>query len=197
MAAARINPDANANHWLYNYIPQKRADFQIWQIWKSVPWALFGNDDDGIFGEKRSSGQKWIRKWEGNPDINNFNPGVISVKRFLQWQLRNPLHNFTNYVMGLAGQPNIARQQILLATTQGISGTKTLNAPNTFPMEANSGVYVGLHGERPFISYRLNLFEVTRIEGYLGWRPNRGGFGIALRAKSIFDPLPGAVVMDF
>lgn len=52
-------------------------------------WALFGNDEDGIYG----AGTNW------NPD------GEKTVGRAIRWWFRNPAHNLTHHVIGIYGEP--------------------------------------------------------------------------------------------
>ncbi|MDB5802253.1 MAG: hypothetical protein JWL63_3192 [Rhodocyclales bacterium] len=54
---------------------------------KWLAWAFFGNDDDGPIGDV------------------SFNPGRIDTWSFRRaWWLRNPAHNWTFYVIGVAGK---------------------------------------------------------------------------------------------
>lgn len=51
-------------------------------------WALFGNDDDGYFGDDR---------WRAGR--------TKTLGLALQWWLRNPFHNLFFYVIGIADRP--------------------------------------------------------------------------------------------
>ena len=54
-----------------------------------IIWALFGNDEDGIYGAG-----------------THFNPkGFRSNLIAIQWWLRNPFHNLTHHVIGIYGEP--------------------------------------------------------------------------------------------
>lgn len=187
-----------ADHWLYRIIPENRQALSIKQPWKWVTWALLGNDDDGIFGEGPSSGTKWRLRWGGTAEkVNDFSPGKISFNRFLAWQLRNPLHNFTFYVIGFAWVKNIPLIQLALITTKQASfiqklrsrhaeiteENKNLKVASIFPMGEDSGIYLGIH-MLPCCSFRLNLRSWKRLEGYIGWR-TEGNFGLCLRLKSM------------
>ncbi|MBA3236737.1 MAG: hypothetical protein H0T62_00100 [Parachlamydiaceae bacterium] len=172
-----------ADHWLYNYIPQNQEELLKKPCWQRITWALFGNDDDGIFGEGPHSGHRWIEKWDGkiNKEIKIFEPGKICFTRFLSWQIRNPLHNFTAYVIGFKNAVNVSFTQLALITTKEISFYQKLRKVSVFPMNDSSGVYIGLHNNRPFISLRCKVMNKW-LESYAGWRP-RGGFGLAFRLK--------------
>lgn len=51
-----------------------------------ILWALFGNDDDGYYGDK------------------DFNPEQIkSFWWAWKWWWRNPFHNLTHYILGFKG----------------------------------------------------------------------------------------------
>jgi hypothetical protein len=113
--------------------------------------------------------------------------GEISLKRFLSWQLRNPLHNFTFYFIGFAAKKNIPLIQLALISTKGVSFYRRLTKEegpdkvSLFPMKENSGIYLGIHA-LPCVSFRLNLWNWKYLEGYAGWR-TRGNFGLACRLK--------------
>jgi len=51
---------------------------------KKLLWALFGNDDDGVYGDLN---------WNPNQEK--------TIKRAILWWLRNPFHNLTFYVFGV------------------------------------------------------------------------------------------------
>lgn len=54
-----------------------------------ILWALFGNDEDGIYG----CGTKW------NPQCEK------TWRRAVGWWFRNPFHNLTHHVIGIYGKP--------------------------------------------------------------------------------------------
>jgi hypothetical protein len=85
------------------------------------------------------------------------------LKRKRTWYRRNPMHNFTHYVIGVADR-DFHR-----------AGT---HAPGVWDPDGgwnlavtHSGPFIHL----PFVSHRGNHFE-----SYLGWR-NAGNFGMAFR----------------
>lgn len=107
--------------------------------------------------------------WFGNVDDPEppawYRPGSPSRGWF--WQLRNPLHNFTFYVIGIADQPF----------------TRDGKFPNdVFARDGGWNWAVAKHAwlRLPFIS-----FNGERWRFYFGWR-ERGNFG----AKINFGRLP-------
>lgn len=124
-------------HPLYSIIPRHSAQIRIVDIPHRITWMLFGNDDDGIFGE----GKRALYKIEK----------PISGSLALMWGIRNPLHNFTHYVIGTAYTTN--KKQALID---------------------NDGCFMGLHGYKPFLRLKS-----SKSEFYIGWR-ERGNFGLKL-----------------
>ena len=167
------------NHWLYEIIPRHRGLLSLKRPWECLFWALCGNDDDGIFGEAEHAGQEWQQRWRG---------AGCSLQRFVWWQIRNPLHNLTFYVLGFADQdPKPPLLQLGLLSTKELRGVRWMEDRDVFPMKDNTGIYAALFVAKrfvyPFVSVRLNLFQWKLLEGYAGWR-ERGNFGLALRLKS-------------
>lgn len=80
----------------------------------------------------------------------------------LRWALRNPLHNFTFYVIGMADRPF----------------TRFGNAPReVFQADWTWAVLFSAWGlPLPFLSY---LDRSGRFKFYLGWR-ERGNFGLKI-----------------
>lgn len=52
-----------------------------------IPWAIFGNDEDGIFAEKTS--------------VPGFPAGNETFGQFIRWWTRNPFHNLFFHVLAL------------------------------------------------------------------------------------------------
>lgn len=109
-------------------------------------WKIFGNDDD----------------WPP-PDWYMSNKAMWQRKTY--WLIRNPLHNFTFYVIGVAGK-------------------KTERA-GRHPMDVfnpsggwNWAVTKYKACRLPFISYK------GRIMFYIGWR-EKGNFGFKLTRRKI------------
>ncbi len=151
------------SHYLYKWIPRHRSQIRFYDLGHRITWALFGNDDDGLFGEEPSA---------------NFWPGCApSAMQAASWCLRNPLHNFTFYVIGTAdrGQTN-EFTLIQLAENDCKTLTYQEKARTVFAGQSSS-FYLGLHNWLPFLSCRLDYKR--RFEFYLGWR-ERGNFGLKL-----------------
>ena len=108
--------------------------------------------------------QKWNPLWWfGNVDDPEppewYRPGSSS-RRWL-WQLRNPLHNFTFYVVGIADKPFVRT---------GRSPSKVFHPDGGW----NWAVCRHRWWRLPFVSYQRGRFKF-----YLGWR-ERGNFGAKL-----------------
>ncbi len=111
-----------------------------WWYPLDLAWLLFGNEDDGIYGDAT---------WRaGRP--RSFG---LAVK----WWLRNPCHNLTWYVLGIAN-----RDRLLVIN-------KDSDAPGWVYGYLSAG-WLRL----PFLAYN------GRLVGYIGWRPS-GAFGLKLR----------------
>lgn len=115
---------------------------------KWLLWALFGNDDDGYYGDLA---------W--NPTRKE------SLIVAVLWWLRNPFHNLTFYVVGLANKTGWTRY-------------------GRYPKDvfAPSGGWNWCYIRYgwlwlPFISYQGSIGKF-----YIGWR-ERGNFGIKLTGK--------------
>ena len=155
-------PNESLDHPLYEIIPRHRCQLAWYDVGHWTSWMIFGNDDDGIFGEPANYHEKQ-------------SPGL---KKALAWQLRNPLHNFCFYVIGSAQRQN--SEFDLLKIGQGkVEGMQYRGSgQNNFPYES-SCFYLALHGGKPFVSLRLVYTPKYRSEFYIGWR-ERGNFGIKL-----------------
>lgn len=150
------------DHWLYKIVPRHRCQIHWYDAAHWSTWMLFGNDDDGIFGE----GDSAKYHLEDNND----------VYKAMRWWCRNPLHNFCFYVIGTAYCHN-SEFIILEVTGEGISGFKYKREGTTnFPREG-SCFYIAFHGWKPFVSLRLVHTWERRSDFYIGWRC-RGNFGI-------------------
>ena len=114
------------------------------KFWKKLsPFWWFGNEDDGWHGDD---------KWRAGREK--------TLLLALIWFFRNPMHNFTFYVIGISDYPRTFYSNKLWGKADGFSfhytPTPVLNIP--LPMVA----YVG-----------------KKIGWYIGWRPY-GSFGISL-----------------
>jgi hypothetical protein len=164
------NPYANhqkmeaLNHWLYEVVPRHRSQIYWYDAGHWLTWALFGNDENGIFGEDQRKDGCYLPMLE------------IGLKKALRWSLRNPLHNFCFYVIGSAHRTN-SEFTILSVNPSEIKSFDYQPCGRTVFSSRNGGFYLGLHGGKPFVS--LRIFYTSRHGGefYLGWR-ERGNFGI-------------------
>jgi hypothetical protein len=113
-----------------------------------LAWALFGNDDDPLWGDAA------------------FNPTQTDTLSWrVKWWLRNPAHNFTFYVIGVAHLPTL----------------RTGRYPQDVFSPAGGWNWAVTHVSKwlrlPFVSY------IGRCKFYFGWR-ERGNFGIKLTRNS-------------
>lgn len=145
--------------WLYTYIPQNHAHIKPYDLEAWTAWALFGNDDDGIFGEKTPL-------FEGD----------FSLMAALAWQARNPLHNLCFYVIGSADRIN-DEWDIFKICPRGICLMHYHERAKTVFAHDKHGFYFGLHGLKPFVSLRITYLKNRRLDFYAGWR-ERGNFGL-------------------
>jgi hypothetical protein len=118
--------------------------------------------DSEVVGIPKANPAWWIENSD-SPLPEWWRPGEDEAVRKQSWLMRNPFHNFTNYVIGVADRP-----------THRIG----LNAHSVWNEHGPVNVAVTRAGPLlylPMVSYRGFL-----VEGYLGWR-ERGNFGAALR----------------
>ena len=147
-------------HWLYTVVPRHRSQIHWFDLPRWGTWALFGNDDDGVFGEEETAKFKTDKE--------------ISFSRALDWNLRNPLHNFTFYVIGQAQFKNSEFAILQLSKEKNKLLSYQPEERTVFGGKGSS-LFIALHGFKPFFSLRLNYGRL--FECYLGWRP-KGNFGI-------------------
>ncbi len=147
------------NHWLYDVIPRHRTQIRWFDIGHWMTWMLFGNDDDGIFGEEEKGKYVTRRK--------------IGIGRALAWNLRNPLHNFCFYTIGTAYWKNKQFTILSLADEEKVFMCYEADKKTDFAGKGTS-LYFGLHGWKPFLSVRVYYGRL--FEAYIGWR-SRGNFG--------------------
>ena len=102
--------------------------------------------------------------WLGNADDplppDWYRSGQNEVKRRVMWMLRNPFHNFTFYVIGVADKP---------FKVSGLYPTKVFNPMGGW--KRHVVIYKWL--KLPFISYS------GKCRFYAGWR-ELGNFGLKL-----------------
>lgn len=158
-------------HPLYKIIPRHRSQIQWFDIGHWVTWMLFGNDDDGIFGE-------------GPRALYKPNKPITCLKA-CQWSCRNPLHNFCFYVIGIADVTNSEFSLIKIEKNKGCIFSYRKQA------EGNNGkgsfFFLGFHGWKPYIFLRLLYSQKYKGQWYLGWR-ERGNFGIMFLPFTTLKP---------
>lgn len=150
----------DVTHELYRVIPAHRSQIAWYDVGRWTTWALFGNDDDGIFGERM------IRPFS---DDRNFMTA-------LQWTLRNPLHNFCFYVIGSADCTNSA-WKVLEITPEHTTTFGYQPVADTVFAGKHSSLLLAFHGGKPFLSICWEWSQHHQTKFYLGWRC-RGNFGI-------------------
>lgn len=161
----------NVDHWLYSIIPREEPGTSENEKGSRLMWSLFGNDDDGIFGEEPTSGNEWIDKYKMHTDSEGvWQPGEITFIRFVKWQLRNPLHNLFFYVWGSADKE--------YHTTEEVLHWGEPNPRDSVLPFVNNGLYIAKHDGKYFLSFRA-----FGLEGYIGAR-EKGNWGAALRRAS-------------
>lgn len=160
--AQRQRIEKASKHWLYHLIPRHKDQLYWFDLGHWISWSLFGNDDDGIFGEM--------------PTANFKVQSPISSKLALRWGMRNPLHNFSFYIIGSADKAN---NEVIIAQIQKDRREFFTYYPKARHVLCSNGssFLLALHGYKPFIAVRLG-----RVESYFGWR-ERGNFGIKLRRR--------------
>ena len=151
-----------AQHCLYRIIPPHRRCIRWYDIGHITTWMLFGNDDNGIFGEKQYD----MYCPEQKP----------SISKAARWWIRNPFHNFCFYVIGSAERVN-SEIDLLKVSQDNFSCMTYRPIGKTVFAGEGSSFYLALHGGKPFISLRFLYFNSWRTEIYLGWR-EKGNFGI-------------------
>jgi hypothetical protein len=153
-----------ANHGLYQITPRHRSQLYWYDLCHRTTWMLFGNDDDGIFGEGPSA---------------NYRPNQPPCfAKAVAWWFRNPLHNFCFYVIGSAHREN-TQIDIFQIVDNKISGLHYRPEGTHLFEDGKSSFHVALHGGKPFISLRLCYHPNYRADFYIGWR-ERGNFGIKI-----------------
>ena len=156
-------------HWLYDYVPKVRAEAKGW---RKLLWAIFGNDDDGLFGEVAH--RSWRERWGSE----------ASFKRAFLWWVRNPLHNFTFFVIGSADREHHTHYRILFISRNAFKGPKYFDSPGRiWGEEGISSLWIALHDNKPFFSLRLKIPFMDRyFTTYVGAR-TKGTWGAAIRIK--------------
>lgn len=157
-----INKNEALSHPLYQIIPRHRCQIQWYDLGHWTSWMLFGNDDDGIFGEEPTAMYQIEKR--------------NTYKKALSWGTRNPLHNFCFYVIGSAQYCN-SELTLIKATPHQLRLLEWSPKATTVFAGKGAGFYAAFHGGKPFVSLRLGWGRAGKSEFYLGWRC-RGNFGI-------------------
>jgi len=151
-----------ASHWLYHLVPRHRCQIQWYDVGHWCSWMLFGNDDDGIFGEASHKKHRSHQR--------------LGATRAVTWAVRNPLHNFCHYVVGHPRKKSSEFVLLSLSRKKSAVMSYQKESSGVFPQE-DSCLHIAFHGIRPFIGLRLKLSPRRRSDFYIGWR-ERGNFGV-------------------
>jgi len=123
-----------------------RRDIRWWLKLNPL-WALFGNVDDGLFGDL------------------NFNPqGKRSLWTAIKWWFRNPMHNLMFYVVGVADKPRMICGPWADAHDRGAEGGLLWSL-----------TYVGRRWRLPYVNYtkgRIKAYAGWRPSGAFGFKLN-------------------------
>ncbi len=158
------NKRCAVRHWLYRVIPRHRCQIRWYDLGHWTTWMLFGNDDDGIFGEEMSGRYRPYQK--------------VCFPKALAWTVRNPLHNFCFYVIGSADRRNSEITLLKVTTNEFCMFDYVPQGKTVFASpQSSSSLFLGLHGGKPFFSLRLAYHPKRHLDLYIGWRC-RGNFGL-------------------
>ena len=130
---------------------------KIWlPKWLNIP-MWFQNDEDDVVRDGKIAPPDWFE-----PD----NP-----HRLLHWRIRNPLHNASYRVFGVADR--LDKYEIKVSG-DNLPQTWAENGWNGTTLQRKDGKGIKL----PFKSYNGKVWQF-----YWGWQPNTGKLGFALRHK--------------
>lgn len=148
------------DHWLYKIIPRNYL-LVGYNPFKWFLWALFGNDEDGIFGDTTLT---WLQDRGGKP----------TFKIFLAWWCRNPMANLMRYVLRSRIAPNC--YFVMRWSSIGFA----------FHIKTTTAIWIYGDGEQlsvavfpPHIQFRTSKFE-----GYAGYPFENGKLGFAFRIRN-------------
>lgn len=135
-----------------NFEPAKTQQYQgesvqlrHWMQADFLLWALFGNAKDGVVGDA------------------NWNPERVDTwKVRVLWWLRNPMHNLTWHVLGVAHEDTVRYDE---RRDDGPGMNRAYSVVPKYGMQLPYWRYIG-----------------DGWEGYFGWRA-RGNFGLKLVGK--------------
>lgn len=113
-------------------------------MFDAIIWALFGNDEDGIYG---------TLKWR----LDTFSRAFVYHPRYiaLRWWLRNPFHNLLWHVLAW---PNDKDPEMWPATT----GFKGRLVPPFIAYRGKVDAYIGFRGQQGVFGA---AFRVTKSTG--------------------------------
>ena len=146
--------------WLDKIIPSSRPKFYDPRI---ITWALFGNDEVGIYGERSET---WHKE---HPEL--------SFKTWFLWWKRNPSCNLFTYVLNWPHK----QQRVLFSW-----GAKGEREGWKFWYLRPAGIWQE-PTDVPFNQITYSVwppdvdFRAKWVEGYFGWHGFNGKFGIAFR----------------
>lgn len=152
-------------HFLYKIVPLSGEQIKPYDLGHWAMWSLLGNEKNGIFGE----------------DCNKPYSENINTLTFLKWNMRNPLANFCNYVLGNRKKQERNGFAILRMNDHFLFMKKDEN-PCIFTESAVS-FNLALNYYKPFLSFKFPVYPGRRFDFYLGWRPDNS-FGMKLRPFS-------------
>ncbi len=121
---------------------------------KINPLWWWGDYDDGWCGRK-DPGMQWWR--------DKHCPNGCTTLCAVKWMIRNPLHNFTFYVIGFADRDITTAGEYNIFAPLGWYFTHRILRDSFIKL--------------PWVSYNGNKWQA-----YLGWR-ERGDFGLAFRRR--------------
>ena len=145
---------------LNKIIPSNRKD-ATWLTW--LPWALFGNDEVGVYGERSPV---WHSEY---PDL--------TVKTWFLWWARNPFCNLFTYVI------NWPHKQQRVLFSWGAEGERKgwrfwYLRPAGIWQEPTDVPF----GQITYSVWPPDIdFRAKWVEGYIGWHGFNGKFGMAFR----------------
>lgn len=179
-------PNARNAALLHSYQTPRRKIARKWLKALNPFWLLIDNEEDGVWGDPRWVAPTWKcptqfrliwRIYTFSAFGRLFSPTLPSVSvewvpiagssdwrwwRAVAWWFRNPFHNLTWYVLGVADKERVVRGP----------WAPSFHRPEGGWLWCFTDVQVlGFTVSLPFISY----LSATR-KGYAGWRPS-GSFG--------------------
>lgn len=158
-----MDPSLKVDHWLYKIIPLYREDTKWWNY---PLWLIFGNDDDGIFGEGTNV---WWSEWVHKK---------ASLWTATKWWFRNPFKNLVKYVLNWKkDQVRVLVQYLDLPT--GSKGWKFWFKRSQFLWVDAATKQFSVVLSPPLIQGR----GIAGMEFYLGFKAD-GSFGAALRKNN-------------